>query len=124
MRLRVAGLTRGSFCSARETVDLATPAIAASSSMVDTRWGAPAIGSGRVGGGGALALALGQGDADGGADARRALHLQLAAVHLDQRLGQRQTQARALLGLGVLALDLLERPGQPLQILGRDADAG
>jgi hypothetical protein len=38
-------------------------------------------------------------------------------VHLHQRLGERQAQARALLGLGVLALGLLEGPRQARQVL-------
>jgi hypothetical protein len=45
-------------------------------------------------------------------------------VQFDQRLGQGQAQAGALRRLGVLALDLFERPRQPLQVLGGDADAG
>ena len=46
-----------------------------------------------------------------------------AAVQLDQRLREGETEAGALLGLGVLALDLLERPGERTGVL-RDADAG
>ena len=60
-----------------------------------------------------------QGEADRGAHARLALQAEGAAVHLDQRLGQGQAQARALLGLGVLALDLLEGLGQAGQVFRR-----
>ncbi len=45
-------------------------------------------------------------------------------MQFDQRFGQRQAEPRALLGLGVLVLDLLEGPGQAVKVLGRDADAG
>ena len=50
----------------------------------------------------------------------RALKVQQAAVHLDQGLGQGQAQAGALGGLAVLALDLFERLGQPLQVFLAD----
>ena len=43
---------------------------------------------------------------------RLAFDRHLTVMHLDQGLGQGQAQACALGGLGVLALDLLERPGQ------------
>ncbi len=46
------------------------------------------------------------------------------AVQFDQRLGNRQPEAGALVALGELALDLLERPPEPRQRVLRDADAG
>ncbi len=45
-------------------------------------------------------------------------------MHFHQRLGERQAEARALLGLGVLALDLFEGAGKTGEVVGRDADAG
>src|SRR5580658_11141151 len=69
-------------------------------------------------------LAHRQHEADRGAEARLALDLQHPAVHLHQRFGERQAQPRALLGLRLLAFDLLERPRQADEVLGRDADAG
>src|SRR3954468_9648588 len=47
-----------------------------------------------------------------------------AAMQLDQRLGDRQAQPRAVMSLGELALDLLERPAELLQRIARDTDSG
>ena len=45
-------------------------------------------------------------------------------MQLDQRLGDRQAQPRAVMGFGELAFDLLERPAKLLQRVTGDADAG
>src|SRR6186997_3128567 len=47
-----------------------------------------------------------------------------AAMQLDQRLGDRQAQPRAVMSLGELALDLLERPAKLLQRIAGDTDSG
>ena len=56
--------------------------------------------------------------AEGRADAHR------AAVQFGQRFGDGEAQARALMALGQLAFDLLERPAELAQRVLRDADAG
>ena len=48
----------------------------------------------------------------------------VAAMQFDQRLGDGEAQARAVMGLGELAFDLLERPAELLQRVARNADAG
>ena len=45
-------------------------------------------------------------------------------MQLDQRFGDRKPQSRSVMGLGELALHLLERPSEPRQRVLRDADAG
>ena len=47
-----------------------------------------------------------------------------AAVQLGQRLGDREAETGALMALGELALDLLERTSELRQRILRDADAG
>ena len=65
-----------------------------------------------------------QAHADDRADARRGADAHRAAVQLDQRFGDREAEARALMRLGELAFHLLERTAEVLQGVGRDADAG
>ncbi len=65
-----------------------------------------------------------QRDADHGAGAELGAQLHRPAVQIGQRPRDRQPQPRAVIGLGQLALDLLERPAQPQQRMRRDADAG
>ena len=65
-----------------------------------------------------------QRDADHGAGAELRAQLHRAAVQIGQRPRDRQAQPGAVIGLGELALDLLERPAQPLQRMRGDADAG
>ena len=45
-------------------------------------------------------------------------------MHRGERLDQREAKSGAFLGADMLALHLLERLAEALQILGRDADAG
>src|ERR1051326_1016048 len=45
-------------------------------------------------------------------------------MELDQRFRDREAKPRALVALGQLALDLLERPAEALHRLRGDADAG
>ena len=47
-----------------------------------------------------------------------------AAMQLGQRFGDREPEPRALVALGELAFDLLERPAELGERLLRDADAG
>ena len=56
--------------------------------------------------------------------AELALHLDLAAVQLDQPPGQRQAEAGPLGAHAARLRDLLELAEQPRQVLARDADAG
>ena len=58
------------------------------------------------------------------AGAERRADAHHAAMQFDQRLGDGQAQPRAVMGLGELAFDLLERPAELLQRVARDADAG
>ena len=58
------------------------------------------------------------------AGAERRADAHRAAVQFDQRLGDGEAQARALMGLGELAFDLLERPAELLQRVAGNADAG
>src|SRR3712207_3662222 len=69
--------------------------------------------------------ALGEGEVDqhDGADAFLALDAQGAAVELGEGARDRKTEARALVALRELRLDLLEWTSELLERLGRDADA-
>src|SRR5665213_629836 len=69
-------------------------------------------------------LAQRQGEGHRGALAGLALDVEGSAVHADQGLAEGEAEARALLGLGVLALHLFEGAGQALQVFPGDADAG
>ena len=58
-----------------------------------------------------------------GALALAAVHLQLAAMQLDERIGDRQAEPGALIGPGQRLLDLAERREHLDQVLLGDADA-
>src|ERR1700729_2683649 len=62
--------------------------------------------------------------ADDGAGAELRAQPHRSAVQVGERSGDRQAQSRTVIGLGELALDLLERPAQPQKRLRRDPDPG
>src|ERR1700741_3908126 len=73
---------------------------------------------------GVSSLTYRQRDGESGPLARRALKADGAAVQLDEALGERQAEPRALGLLGVVAPDLLELLEHRGLVLGCDADAG
>src|SRR5215831_14072655 len=56
--------------------------------------------------------------------ARRRLHPDATAVHLDDLLGDGETKARAALGLGHRAVDLMELLEDPILLIKRYARPG
>src|SRR6516165_8017496 len=71
-----------------------------------------------------LARIFEKADGDGGAAAGRAVDAHRAAVQIDQRLGQRKTEAGAGVASRQAAVDLREGLERPRDVLRRYADPG